>query len=84
MALCTACVEQSGLCGRHKKGVLPQLAQPFWYQLVGTHHQKSVVEAMSPEGRRVYNRKRTKAARRATMAAARFASLDALYAPVTA
>lgn len=82
--LCGACVTRQGLCRRHARGVLPQLAQPFWYQLVGTHHQKSALEEMSPEARRVYERKRTKAARRAarpvTMRNARARSLASLAA----
>lgn len=84
VAPCASCIEQQGLCGRHKKGILPQLAQPFWYKLVGatlekTAHQQ-VLEEMSPEARRVYHRKRTKAARRAAMAKARAASLASLAA----
>lgn len=73
-------MQSLGLCGRHRKAVLPQLAQPFWYRLVGTHHQKSELEAMSPEARRVYNRKRTKAARRAASAKARHLALTSLGA----
>lgn len=84
MAPCPSCVSQQGLCGRHKKGILPQLAQPFWYKLVGatvdkTAHEQ-VLETMSPEARRVYHRKRTKAARRAAMQQARQRSLAALAA----
>lgn len=84
MAPCPACVSQQGLCGRHAKGVLPQLAQPFWYKLVGATVDKTahelLLDEMSPEARRVYHRKRTKAARRATMAKARAAALAELAA----
>lgn len=84
MALCPSCVEQQGLCGRHKKGVLPQLAQPFWYKLVGatlekTAHEIALAE-MSPEARRIYHRKRVKAARRAGMQKARADALASLAA----
>jgi len=84
VALCGACVRRKGLCRGHAKGVLPQLAQPFWYQLVGTHYQKTAAERMSPEARRVYERKRTKRARQSArelqMATARQKSLTILAA----
>lgn len=35
---CDECVAQKGLCGKHARGVLPQLAQPFWYRLVGSNY----------------------------------------------
>ena len=80
--LCQACVKQRGLCGRHRRGILPQLAQPFWYRLVGrlldrTTHEQMLAE-LSPEARRIYNRKRTKAARRATADRARLAALASI------
>jgi hypothetical protein len=71
-SVCATCVQRQGLCARHKVGVLPQLAQPFWYKLVGTHHQQTPHEVMlaqmSPDARRVYDRKRTKEARKAARA----------------
>lgn len=86
MDTCQRCVSARGLCRRHARGVLPQLAQPFWYKLVGTIAEKSaheqVLETMGPEARKVYHRKRTKAARKAARAAqmqtARAASLASL------
>jgi hypothetical protein len=82
--LCPECVRASGLCASHAKGVLPQLAQPFWYQLVGTdhrHEEQRVQDEMSPEARKVYNRKRTRAARRAVMQTARARALNSLVPP---
>lgn len=78
---CPECIRSQGLCASCGKSVLPQLAQPFWYKLVGTDRrdesQRTVAE-MSPEARKVYNRKRTKAARRAVMQAARARALTSL------
>ncbi len=63
-AVCSDCVTANGLlCERCAKSVLPQLAQPFWYQLVGTHHYtKTPTE--SPEGRAIRERKERRAAKR--------------------
>ena len=66
---CRYCIEQGGLCKRHSRSVCPQLAQPFWYRLVGTDAQKSAEQEMSPEARRIAERKRRKAAKRASDAA---------------
>jgi len=81
--LCARCVRASGLCVRCARQIA-KLAEPFWYKLVGTHYQQSAVEQMSPEARRVFNRKRTKEARRAaraaTMQGARARSLASLTA----
>jgi hypothetical protein len=65
--ICPACVAQQGLCQRHEKGVLPQLAQPFWHKLVGQdrrYEEQRVLADMSPEARLVYERKQRKAKRR--------------------
>ena len=35
-ALCDECVRRQGLCHRHERDVLPQLAQMWWYRLVGS------------------------------------------------
>lgn len=37
--VCSECVEQRGLCGRHqcRQAVLPQLAKPAWVRLIGQH-----------------------------------------------
>lgn len=29
---CHRCARSLGLCRRHRRGILPQLAQPFWYR----------------------------------------------------
>lgn len=29
---CDNCARSQGLCRRHRRGILPQLAQPFWYR----------------------------------------------------
>lgn len=42
--VCAACVRQDGLCGRHQRDVLPQLAQMYWYRLV----KSGYVEADNP------------------------------------
>lgn len=34
--LCADCLSREGLCLAHAKSVLPQLAQPHWYRLVGS------------------------------------------------
>lgn len=36
--LCDQCLLERGLCSKHARHVLPQLAQPFWYQLVAFTH----------------------------------------------
>lgn len=60
--VCSACVEAHGLCERHGRQILPQLAQPFWHRLVGeTHYDKRVEE--SPAARKVRERKERKRAR---------------------
>jgi hypothetical protein len=78
-------VDADGLCERHAKGVLPQLAQPHWYRLVGDDlrgQEQRAVEAMSPEARLVYERKQrkaqTRAARAARMANARAGIIERL------
>jgi hypothetical protein len=43
--------------------VLPQLAQPWWYRLVGTHHHDENTE-LSPEALRIKARKQRKRAKR--------------------
>lgn len=35
VALCVPCLNHDGLCERHAKEVLPQLAQPGWVRLIG-------------------------------------------------
>lgn len=39
--VCDACLSHDGLCLAHGKSVLPQLAQPHWYRLVGTTLQQT-------------------------------------------
>lgn len=61
----------------------PRLAEPFWY--IQAHSglwtsTKELAAAMSPAALRVYNRKRTKAARKATAAIARQRALARLAA----
>ena len=68
VAPCDECVAQRGLCGRHKRAILPQLAQPHWYRLVGTDHHDERTE-MSREARKVADRKARKAKRRAELLA---------------
>lgn len=68
VAPCDDCVAQRGLCGRHKRGVLPQLAQPHWYRLVGHAHHDERKE-MSREARKIADRKARKAKRRAELLA---------------
>lgn len=85
--ICSRCVCADGkLCGRCKRSVLPQLTQPSWHKHAhsGMWTDAKALALMSPETRRVYNRKRTKAARKAArsanMAAARARSLIDLAA----
>ena len=77
---CAACVRRHGLCGHHARRIAA-LVQPYWYRLVGTHYrdaERDRQQAMSPDARRVYNRKRVRAARRAQMEAARLRDLASL------
>lgn len=30
--VCADCIRHDGLCRKHERAVLPQLAQPFWYR----------------------------------------------------
>lgn len=61
----------------------PRLAEPFWYRHAHSgiwNSQKELQAVMSPDALRVYNRKRTKAARKATSTAARERALAFLAA----
>jgi hypothetical protein len=63
--------------------LLPKLAQPFWYRQAHSGiwtSEKENKAAMSPDALRVYNRKRTKAARKATQALGRARALALLAA----
>lgn len=83
-SLCAACLRTPGrLCDRCKPDVLPQLKQPSWHRHAHSGvwtNEKEQKATMSPEARRVYNRKRTKAARRAVSAKARERALASLAA----
>lgn len=48
--LCDACLAHEGLCIAHAKSVLPQLAQPHWYRLIGTplRHTKPLPDESAP------------------------------------
>ena len=64
--ICPQCVCSEGLCTHHAKSVLPQLAQPGWYRLVGAQHyidKRASVE--SPEAKKVRLRRERKRARAA-------------------
>jgi hypothetical protein len=61
----------------------PRLAEPFWYSQAHSGRwtsEKELKAAMSPDALRVYNRKRTKAARKASSATARERALALLAA----
>jgi hypothetical protein len=69
--LCHECVVLDGLCVRHAKSVCPQLAQPHWYQLVGTDYQKPPkpsAEAQRIADRKARKQQRLRDRRRAEMA----------------
>lgn len=71
--LCPDCCERSGLCVRCAKSVVPQLAQPHWYRLVGKDRRGADQIAdgeLSREGRKAKNRRTRKAARRLARALA--------------
>jgi hypothetical protein len=57
--LCPDCVSASGLCASHAKGVLPRLAQPHWYRLVGDsyHDVRKDESAAGAKARRRTERK---------------------------
>lgn len=63
---CPDCIEHDGLCKRHEKAILPQLAQPGWYRLVGnTFYGKAQAEKeMDAATRRLIKRKERKRAKR--------------------
>lgn len=64
--LCTACVEQAGLCERHAKHVLPQLAEPAWYRHAHSGmYFETGKHKPSPEAQRKAARKARRAERRA-------------------
>lgn len=65
--VCKNCVEQQGLCRRHEKAILPQLAEPFWYRQAhsGMFHELRDEKAHSPEALRLIRRKDRRRAKRA-------------------
>lgn len=56
---CADCVNQSGLCQKHKRSVLPQLKEPHWYRLAhsGMYRELKDEKDHSPEGLRLIRRK---------------------------
>ena len=70
--LCPQCVSSEGLCAHHAKSVLPQLAQPGWYRLVGVQHyvdkRASIESAEAKKVRLRRERKRARAAERLMIA----------------
>lgn len=74
--VCPECVEQDGLCRRHEKAILPQLAQPGWYRLVGSAHygKEQVEKAKDPAAIRLIRRKERRRASRARELSLAFAS----------
>lgn len=64
--VCDDCVAHEGLCKRHEPSVLPQLAQPGWYRLVGhTHYGKETAEReLDSATSRLLKRKERKRAKR--------------------
>lgn len=68
---CDRCARSQGLCSRHKRGILPQLAQPFWYRQAhsGLWTDEKEEAAKDAATRKAERRERLKAKRRAEMAA---------------
>ena len=68
---CDACVRTLGLCRRHRRGILPALAQPFWYRhahsgLWTEEKENAIKDAATLKAER---RERLKAKRQAEMRA---------------
>lgn len=68
---CDRCAQSAGLCRRHAHGILPQLAQPFWYRqahsgLWTDEKENAVKDAATLKAER---RERMKAKRRAELKA---------------
>jgi hypothetical protein len=59
--LCDDCLTHEGLCIAHAPSVLPQLAQPHWYRLVG--HTLSADKPLKEESAPVLKAKRRTARR---------------------
>lgn len=59
--LCESCISHEGLCRKHARQILPQLAQPFkLWKLLGKKRQKKEPRALSREAERVRRRKEKK------------------------
>lgn len=65
--ICPACLDSAGLCLSCSRGVLPRLAQPSWYRLIGEalveQKRRQDRNAPSPEAARIKERRARKASR---------------------
>lgn len=61
--VCEACLNADGLCQRHARHVLPQLAQPAWVRLIDKARLELAnhIESPSPAALKVMRRKARKA-----------------------
>jgi hypothetical protein len=68
---CASCARSQGLCQRHARGILPQLAQPFWYRHAhsGLWSDEKEQAVLSQAGRKIARRKAMKERRRRELAA---------------
>lgn len=65
---CPDCIEHDGLCRRHERSVLPQLAQPFWYRHAhsGMYRELKEQKDHSPEALKLIRRKERRRSKRLT------------------
>lgn len=63
---CADCIKHDGLCRRHEKAILPQLAQPFWHKHAhsGMYRELKDEKDHSPEGLKIIRRKERLRAKR--------------------
>lgn len=59
---CADCVRELGLCRRHEKSILPQLAQPGWIRLIVSNY--GAPTPPSPEAQKIIDRRARRKARR--------------------